>query len=182
MYDEVQSGMARTGRWFGYQHWNAAPDVMTLAKGLAGGIACGAMVAKPEYAAKLKPGTHAATFGGNPVACRAALAFIEAVESDNLLARAAAIGDKFRSRFEAVRGRCSLIKEVRVQGCMIGIELTVDGTPIVAKCLERRLLVNCTHGTVIRLLPALTLSDTQLDEGCGILEEVLLRNAATREA
>jgi predicted acetylornithine/succinylornithine family transaminase len=182
MYDEVQSGMARTGRWFGYQHWNAAPDVMTLAKGLAGGIACGAMVAKPEYAAKLKPGTHAATFGGNPVACRAALAFIEAVESDNLLARAAAIGDKFRSRFEAVRARCSLIKEVRVQGCMIGIELTVDGTPIIAKCLERRLLVNCTHGTVIRLLPALTLSDTQLDEGCGILEEVLLRNASTREA
>src|SRR5205807_5803584 len=88
IFDEVQSGMGRTGRWFAHQHDGVKPDVMTLAKSLAGGVACGAMLARPEVAEKLKPGTHAATFGGNPIACRAALAAIETVEEDGLLERA----------------------------------------------------------------------------------------------
>jgi predicted acetylornithine/succinylornithine family transaminase len=174
IFDEVQAGMGRTGRWFAHQHWNVTPDVMTLAKGIAGGIACGALVAKPEIAEKLKPGMHAATFGGNPIACTAALATIETIEQDSLLKRAEQIGERFRTRLEALKPRCPWIKEVRVKGAMIGVELSVEGAPIVNKCLERRLLVNCTHSTVIRLLPALTLGDVELDEGCGILEEVLL--------
>ena len=145
---------------------------MTLAKALAGGVACGGLIARPEFAAKLRPGTHAATFGGNPLACAAALATIETIEADGLLARGVEIGERFRSRFEALRGRCPFVREVRVKGCMIGVELTIDGAPIVQKCLERRLLINCTHSTVLRLLPALTLSDAELDEGCDILEEV----------
>jgi acetylornithine/N-succinyldiaminopimelate aminotransferase len=174
IFDEVQAGMGRTGRWFAHQHWNAKPDVMTLSKALAGGIACGAMLARREIADKLKPGTHAATFGGNPIACRASLATIETIEADGLLARAEQIASRFRERLGGLRGRCPLIQDLRIKGTMIGIELSVDGVPIVNQCLKRRLLINCTHGTVIRLLPALTLSDRELDEGCGILEEVLL--------
>jgi predicted acetylornithine/succinylornithine family transaminase len=174
IFDEVQAGMGRTGRWFAHQHWEAQPDVMTLAKALGGGVAVGGLVARLEAAEKLRPGTHAATFGGNPLACVAALATIETIEADGLLCRAEELGEYFRQRFEALRARCPLIHEVRVKGVMIGIELTVDGAPVVQACLERRLLVNCTHTTVLRLLPALTLTDAERDQGCDILEEVLL--------
>jgi acetylornithine/N-succinyldiaminopimelate aminotransferase len=174
IFDEVQSGMGRTGRWYAHQHWDVQPDAVTLAKALAGGVACGGLLARPEFAEKMRPGTHAATFGGNPLACAAALATIETIEKDGLLERAEVLGARFRARFEALGKRCALIRQVRVKGAMIGIELTVDGAPVVKACLERRLLVNCTHTTVIRLLPALTLSDDELDEGCSILENVLL--------
>jgi acetylornithine/N-succinyldiaminopimelate aminotransferase len=174
IFDEVQCGMGRTGTWFGFQHWPVTPDAVTLAKALGGGVAVGGLVAKPEFAEKLKPGTHAATFGGNPIACRAALATIETIEQEGLLERARDIGAGFRKRFESLRQRCPWIHEIRVLGAMIGLELTVDGTSIVNECLKRRLLINCTHGTVIRLLPSLLLSDEELKEGCDILEEVLL--------
>jgi acetylornithine/N-succinyldiaminopimelate aminotransferase len=174
IFDEVQSGMGRTGRWFAHQHWDVQPDVMTLAKALAGGVAAGALLARPEVAEKLRPGTHAATFGGNPLACAAALATIETIEAEGLLERATQLGDSFLQRFEALKQRCPLIHEVRVKGVMVGIELTVDGAPIVRACLERRLLINATHTTVLRLLPALTLTDAERDQGCDILEEALL--------
>jgi acetylornithine/N-succinyldiaminopimelate aminotransferase len=171
--DEVQSGMGRTGKWFAHQLDDVQPDAVTLAKALGGGVAVGGLIARPQFAEKLKPGTHAATFGGNPLACRAALATIDTIESDGLLDRAVQIGEQFRQRFEAMRGRCPHIQDIRVQGCMIGLELAIDGTPIVQKCLEQRLLINCTHGHVIRLLPAMNLTDQELDEGCRILETVL---------
>jgi len=174
IFDEVQAGMGRTGRWFAHQHWPVQPDAMTLSKALAGGLACGALLARREAAEKLKPGTHAATFGGNPIACRAALAAIETIDADGLLTRAEQIGARFQDRLEALRRRCPRVQEVRVKGAMIGIELSMEGTPIVQQCLERRLLINCTHGTVLRLLPALTLTDEELDQGCAVLEEVLL--------
>jgi len=174
IFDEVQAGMGRTGRWFAHQHDGIVPDVMTLAKALAGGVACGGVVAKPEIAAMLKPGMHASTFGGNPLGCRAALATIETIDAEGLLERAVAVGERFRTRLEALQARAPAIKEVRVKGGMVGMELLIDGMPIVAKCLERRLLINCTHGTVIRLLPAINLRDDQIDEGCAIIEEVIL--------
>jgi acetylornithine/N-succinyldiaminopimelate aminotransferase len=174
IFDEVQTGMGRTGRWFTHQHWSVKPDIITLAKAIAGGIAGGGLIARPEVAEKLRPGTHAATFGGNPIACRAALAAIETIEADGLLDRADLIGATFKRRFEALRLRCPTLKEVRVKGAMIGIQLAVDGAPFVQACLQRRLLVNCTHQSVIRLLPALNLTDAELDEGCSILEDVFL--------
>src|SRR5262245_55926726 len=174
IFDEVQSGMGRTGRWFAHQHAGVRPDAMTLAKALAGGLACGALVARPEIAEKLRPGTHAATFGGNPIACRAALATIETIEADGLLERAGHIGRTFLNRFESLKTRCPHVREVRVKGAMIGIQLGTDGTPVVAECLKRKLLINCTHQTVIRLLPALNITDAQIAEGCAIVEEVLL--------
>jgi acetylornithine/N-succinyldiaminopimelate aminotransferase len=174
IFDEVQSGMGRTGKWFAHQHDGVKPDVMTLAKSLAGGVACGAMLARPEVAEKLKPGTHAATFGGNPIACRAALAAIETIEEDGLLERAEHLGERFLRRFEALKPKCPLIQDIRIRGAMIGVELSVEGGNIVHQCMQRQLLINCTHNTVLRLLPALTLTDEELDEGCGILEDVLL--------
>jgi len=174
IFDEVQAGMGRTGRWFAYQHWDVLPDAVTLAKGLAGGVACGGLLVRGPYADLLKPGTHAATFGGNPLACRAALATIETIEEDGLLARAEQIGERFRRHFEALKERCPLIQQIRIKGAMIGVELSVPGAPIVDACLKRQLLINCTHTTVLRLLPALTLTDELIDEGCGILEQVLL--------
>ncbi len=174
IFDEVQAGMGRTGKWFAHQHRQAKPDAMTLAKALGAGVAVGGLLARPEFASQLKPGTHAATFGGNPIACRAALATIETIDQDGLLARAGQIGAAFRKRFEAMRSRCPWIRDIRIQGAMIGIELSVEGAPVVNECLRRRLLINCTHGTVLRLLPALNLADRDLNEGCDILEEVLV--------
>jgi acetylornithine/succinyldiaminopimelate/putrescine aminotransferase len=171
--DEVQTGMGRTGKWYAYQHWNVKPDIVTLAKALAGGVAMGGLVAKPEVAEKLKPGTHAATFGGNPIAARAALATIETIEQEGLLDRAIQIGERFKARFLALKEKCPLITEVRVKGAMIGVELNVEGTPVVQGCLEKGLLINCTHQTVLRLLPALTITDEQIEDGCDIIAEVL---------
>jgi acetylornithine/succinyldiaminopimelate/putrescine aminotransferase len=172
--DEVQTGMGRTGKWYAHQHWGVKPDIVTLAKAIAGGVAMGGLVAKPEVAEKLKPGTHAATFGGNPLAARAALATIETIEQEGLLDRAVQIGERFRSRLLALKEKCPLLTDVRVKGAMIGAELSIEGTPVVQGCLEKGLLINCTHQTVLRLLPSLTLTDEQLEEGCDILAEVLL--------
>jgi acetylornithine/succinyldiaminopimelate/putrescine aminotransferase len=178
IFDEVQSGMGRTGKWYAHQHWGVKPDMFTLAKAAAGGVALGGLVARPEVAAKLVPGTHAATFGGNPLACRAALATIETIEQDRLLERAEVLERMFRERFEALKARCPLVRDVRAKGAMIGIELTVPGTEVVRRCLERRLLINCTHQTIIRLLPALNLPDGLFDEGCAVLEEAILAHQA----
>ena len=172
--DEVQTGMGRTGKWYSHQHWNITPDMVTLAKAIGGGVALGGLIARPEVAEKLKPGTHAATFGGNPIACRAALATIETIEEENLLTRAVEIGEKFRSRFESLKQRSSLIQEIRIKGAMIGLELGMDGAGIVQESLQRGLLINCTHQTVLRLLPGLNLSDREIDQGCDILDEVIL--------
>jgi acetylornithine/N-succinyldiaminopimelate aminotransferase len=124
-------------------------------------------------AASLRPGIHAATFGGNPIAARAGIATIETIEEEGLLERAAQIGERFRQRLAPLVDKLPIVEELRVRGLMIGLELTVDGVPIVQRCIERGLLINCTQQTVLRLLPAMTLRDDQLDEGCEILGEVL---------
>ena len=174
MLDEVQTGMGRTGMWFSHQHCDIVPDVVTLAKALAGGVALGGVIAKPEVAALLKPGTHAATFGGNPLACQAALATIETFEAEGLLERAGQVGERFRHHFERMKLDSPLVKDIRILGAMIGLELHCEGAPIVAKCLERGLLINCTHATVIRLLPAVNIPDDLIDDGCAILAEALM--------
>jgi acetylornithine/succinyldiaminopimelate/putrescine aminotransferase len=173
IFDEVQTGCGRTGEWFAYQHFGVLPDVMTLAKSLCGGIAGGALLTTPEIAPSLRPGMHAATFGGNPIAAAAGIATIEMIEAEGLLERAQTLSDYFRGRFEALRDSCSLIREVRILGLMIGLEVDADGTAVVQRCLEEGLLVNCTQERVIRLLPAMTLSDDEAEEGCHILERIL---------
>jgi acetylornithine/succinyldiaminopimelate/putrescine aminotransferase len=175
--DEVQTGMGRTGDWFAYQRYGIEPDILTCAKALAGGLAAAVMIARPQVAEVFKPGMHASTFGGNPIACRAALATIETIEAERLLGRADAIGTRFQEQFEALRGEIpAAFRDIRIRGAMIGLDLSFDAGDIVNECLSRRLLVNVTHTHVVRLLPALTITDDQIDEGCAILADVL-RNA-----
>jgi acetylornithine/N-succinyldiaminopimelate aminotransferase len=173
IFDEVQAGCGRTGKWFAYQNFGVEPDVMTLAKSLCGGIAGGAMLCRSELAPSLKPGMHAATFGGNPIAARAGIATIEAIEQDNLLERAVQIGALFRELLEPLARELPHVKEVRQCGVMIGVELTGDASPLVERCMADRLLINVTQGNVIRLLPAMTLDDDQVREGCAILSEAI---------
>jgi acetylornithine/N-succinyldiaminopimelate aminotransferase len=173
IFDEVQTGCGRTGHWFSYQRFGVTPDILTLAKSLCGGIAGGAMLARPEVAPSLRPGMHAATFGGNPIASRAGIATLEAIEHQGLLEGAGHLERLFRDRFEALRQECDIIREVRACGVMIGIELAVEGAPVVKRCLEQRLLINCTQGRVIRLLPALNLTLEQAEEGCEILANAI---------
>ncbi len=173
MFDEVQTGCGRTGQWFAYQHFGVTPDVMTLAKAVCGGVAGGALLCKPEIAPSLRPGMHAATFGGNPIAARAGIATLEMIERDNLLEHTRTLGQLFRTRLNALKQECPLIRDVRVVGVMIGIELSCDGGPIVKACLDRGLLINCTHNTVLRLLPAMNLTEEQANQGIDILSDVL---------
>lgn len=177
IFDEVQAGCGRTGKWFAYENYGVEPDVMTLAKSLCGGIAGAAMLARKEIAPSLRPGMHAATFGGNPIAASAGIATIETIEREGLLDRAVELGEAFRARFAPLVEALPLVSEVRVLGVMIGIELSVDATPLVQQCLDRGLLINCTQGRVVRLLPALTLSDEQLQEGCDTLVDLLSQYA-----
>jgi acetylornithine/N-succinyldiaminopimelate aminotransferase len=180
IFDEVQTGCGRTGEWFAYQHFGVTPDIMTLAKSLCGGIAGGALLTTAEIAPSLRPGMHAATFGGNPIAARAGIATLETIEEENLLARGKQLGERFRKQLGPLVEELPIVEELRVVGVMIGLELAVDAAPIVERCLERGLLINATQGTVIRLLPALTLSDEECDEGCSILADVL-RNYSPQE-
>ncbi len=177
--DEVQTGLGRTGEWFAYQHHGFEPDILTCAKALAAGVAAGVAIAKPHVAAALKPGMHASTFGGNPIACRAGLAAIETIEADGLLERGRVVGERFREHFESWKLEMpALIRDIRIKGVMIGLELSIDATAIVLDCMEKGLLINATHGTVIRLLPALNILDEQVDEGCAVLLEALRRSAS----
>jgi len=173
VFDEVQTGCGRTGHWFAYQHFGVTPDVMTLSKAICGGLPGAALLTRPEIAPSLRPGMHACTFGGNPIAAVAGLATLDMIDHQGLLENAQRIGRLFLDRLEEIRQQCGIIREVRGVGVMVGIELAIDGAPTVQACMERRLLVNCTHGTVIRLLPAMTTTEEQVHQGCDILAEVL---------
>jgi acetylornithine/N-succinyldiaminopimelate aminotransferase len=171
--DEVQTGVGRTGEYFAYEHYGIRPDIMTLAKALGGGTAIGACVATAEVAESLKPGTHASTFGGNPIACAAAIAVFETIEKEGLLQKAREDGEYLRGRLEEIGKSGGRISEVRGKGLMIGAELNFPGADVVSACLEKGLMINCTHDRVIRFLPALTVEREEIDEGLGILEAVL---------
>jgi acetylornithine/N-succinyldiaminopimelate aminotransferase len=173
IFDEVQTGCGRTGEWFGFQYFDVQPDIMTLAKSLCGGIAGGAMLASREIAGSLRPGMHACTFGGNPIAAAAGLAMIETIEQDKLLEDADQRIERFADHLQQIQMDFSHVSQVRQAGFMIGIELTMEGAPIVAKCLERGLLINCTQGNVLRLLPAMNISLHQIDKAMTLLTEAI---------
>jgi len=173
IFDEVQTGCGRTGKWFGYQHFGVTPDIMTLSKALGGGLAIGAIVAQAKVAEKLAPGTHASTFGGNPLACAAGIAAFEAIEEEDLLKNTVAVGRQALARLNAMKAKFPFVREVRGKGLMIGMELNRPGKGVAARCLAEGLLINCTHEAVIRLLPAMTISREIMDEGLDILENCL---------
>ena len=173
--DEVQCGMGRTGTWFGFQHAGIRPDIVTLAKGLGGGVPVGACLTTGRAAGLFKPGNHGSTFGGNQLATTAALTTIEVVERDQLIANAEAVGAQIRNELaKALAGQAGVV-DIRGQGLMIGIELDRPCGELVARALEAGLLINVTADKVVRLLPALTFS---ADEGRELVARlsVLIRN------
>jgi acetylornithine/N-succinyldiaminopimelate aminotransferase len=173
IFDEVQTGMGRTGKWFAYQYNDVEPDIITLAKTLGGGVAIGAMMAKEELAAKLVPGKHASTFGGNCIACAAGIAVVEAIEEDNLIENAVKMGEYAKQKLEQLGEKYDFIKEVRGKGLMIGVQLSSPGAGIVDKCLARGLRINCTNNTVLRFMPAMIVTKEQIDEAINILDSVM---------
>jgi len=164
MLDEIQTGMGRTGRWFAFQHHDLKPDVMSVAKGLANGVPIGACLARGAAANMLQAGNHGSTFGGNPLACAAALATIKTLHEQKLSTRAAVLGARMLQGFTKKLAELPSVKEIRVKGLMIGIELTRDCRKLTTLALERGLLINVTHEKVIRLLPPLIISDAEADQ------------------
>ncbi|MGR3310592.1 MAG: aspartate aminotransferase family protein [Candidatus Brocadiales bacterium] len=167
--DEVQTGMGRTGKFFAYQHYGIEPDVLTLAKALGNGTAIGAIEARKEIAKSLVPGSHASTFGGNPLACAAAVAVFETILEDKLLEQATKLGDYATGKLKGLAAEFDIIKEVRGIGLMIGIELKINASDIVQSCMENGLLLNCTHDNVIRFYPPLIATHEHIDQGIAIL-------------
>ncbi len=170
--DEIQCGMGRTGRLFAYEHAGITPDIMTLAKALGGGLPIGAMLTTERIAAAFTPGSHGTTFGGNPVACAAAVAALGALADPALLAHARTVGQHFRARLEALLGRGG-ITQVRGLGLMLGAVLDRPGAPVVDRCREAGLIINCTAERVLRFLPPLVVTRAQVDEGFAVLERAL---------
>ncbi|MCR9200812.1 MAG: aspartate aminotransferase family protein [Planctomycetaceae bacterium] len=173
IFDEVQTGMARTGEWFAYQHTEVIPDVITMAKGLAGGVACGAMITQDEFAGDLRPGMHASTFGGNSLAMAAGIATGETIERENLLQNVSDNAAYAFERLDQLRAELPIINELRICGMMIGIDLTIPSGPAVGKAMNRGLLLNSTQDTVVRLLPALNITRGELEEGLDIVTAIL---------
>jgi acetylornithine/N-succinyldiaminopimelate aminotransferase len=173
IFDEVQTGLGRTGKMFCYQNYDVKPDVMTLAKALGGGLPIGAMVTKKEIADILGPGTHASTFGGSPLVCKAALGVFKAIQKEKILTNVIKMSEYLFTKLEELKKKHSQILELRGMGLMIGIELNIEGQQIVKKALERGLLINCTHNRVIRLMPALNVTKKQIDKAIRILDDIL---------
>ena len=172
IYDEVQVGCGRTGTLWAHEQEESIPDIMTLAKALAGGPPIGAMLAKNSLADHLGPGTHGSTFGGNPLVCAAALATMRAIADENVLNNCRNMGQYFMTKLEALRQRYPFIREIRGRGLMIGMELTCEGHDIVNKALEKGLLINCTVGNVLRFVPPLIVTHEEIDEAVTTLDGI----------
>jgi acetylornithine/N-succinyldiaminopimelate aminotransferase len=172
--DEVQTGMGRTGRLFAYEHFGITPDIMTIAKGLGGGVPIGAMLAIDRVASAFQPSTHATTFGGNPLVCAAAIATIETILEDGfILDQCNRMGKYLMERLEQLKVEFpSLIIEVRGMGLLVAMELTRDGDSIVRACLEKGVLINCTAGNVLRFIPPLIVQQKDIDRLIDVLERV----------
>jgi len=175
IFDEVQVGMGRTGRLFAYEHYGIKPDLMTLAKSLAGGVPIGALLIKDRVAEGFKPGDHASTFGGNPLATAAGVAAVTAILEEGMLENCRSVGDYFLSRLKELGGKFSFVQEVRGKGLILGMELEMDGGSIVKEMMNRGILINCTMGNILRFLPPLIVTKGEVDQLIGALEEVLKR-------
>jgi acetylornithine/N-succinyldiaminopimelate aminotransferase len=170
--DEVQVGVGRTGKLFAYQHEGIEPDLLTLAKSLAGGVPIGALLIKKGISDSFKPGDHASTFGGNPLATAAGLAALTALLEEGMLENCQKMGDYFFSRLLEVKKKFSFVKEVRGRGLILGMELDMEGGALVKEMMGRRILINCTMGNVLRFLPPLIVTQEEIDQVIKALEEV----------
>jgi acetylornithine/N-succinyldiaminopimelate aminotransferase len=175
IFDEVQTGMGRTGKLFGYEHFAVTPDVMTLAKALGGGLPMGAMLAREAVAKSFVPGSHASTFGGNPLACSAGLAVLRTLLEGGVLKNCAKMERVFLQELGRIKDRFSFVKSIRGKGLILGLELEMEGAKIVDACMEEGLLINCTAYKVLRFVPPLTIKQKEIEQGLAIVEKVLAR-------
>ncbi len=178
IFDEIQAGIGRSGKFFAYDKYGVKPDIVTLAKGLAGGVPIGAFVVTDEVAQAFQLGDHGTTFGGNPLACAAANVVLDTVSQESFLERVEEVGVYFKSQLEGLQKKYpSLIKEVRGTGLILGAELTRQGRDIVNDVLEKGAIINCTIGTVLRFIPPLIITKEQVDEVICMINEVLPKYA-----
>ena len=171
--DEIQCGLGRTGRHFAYQKFPSKPDIAVIAKPLAAGLPLGAILTNNSVAARISPGLHGTTFGGGPMICAVALEFLKIVEEEKLLENICTRGEELRAGLEKLEAKFDFIKEIRGEGCMFGVELSIEGGPFVAQAIKRGLLINCTHDFTIRLLPSFLISKAQVREFLVLFEKVL---------
>jgi acetylornithine/N-succinyldiaminopimelate aminotransferase len=171
--DEIQTGMGRTGALFAYQHYGIKPDLMLLSKGLGAGVPISAMVVAKNISGVIQPGMHASTFGGSPLVTAVSRATFEIIERENLLSNASSQGEFLIAKLRELKEKYSFIGDVRGKGLMVGLELTIPGQAIFSKCLEKGLLINCTHGNVLRIMPALNVSKYEIEYGVSLLDQVL---------
>ena len=173
IFDEIQCGLGRTGKMFAYQHYGVEPDILTIAKSLGGGIPIGALIAKEKVASSFKPGDHGTTFGGNPVACAAAIAYLKVLQEENLITKCKEKGEYFKKKLEELKEKYpKFIKETRIIGLMVGLEIEKDGPEVVKKCLEKGVLINCTAGNVLRFLPPLIVKEEEIDYLIEVLDKI----------
>ena len=173
--DEIQCGLGRTGKEFAYQRLEGLPDIVIVAKPLAGGLPLGALLAREEFAASFSPGLHGSTFGGGPLTCATGLTFLETVERKRLLTNVLARGAELKSGLKKIAAKYDFIREIRGEGLMLGVDLEVEGAPYVAEALKQGLLINCTHDHILRLLPPFILTAQQVKEGLSKIDSVLAR-------
>ncbi len=171
--DEIQCGLGRTGRFFGYQKFSSKPDVVLIAKPLAAGLPLGAILTTEEVASRVSPGMHGTTFGGGPLACAVALEFLNVVEDEKLLENIRMRGAELREGLTKLAAKFGFIREIRGEGLMIGVELSIEGAPFVSKAMQRGLLINCTHDFTLRLLPPFIITRAQVREFLRLFELVL---------
>ncbi|MGB9242722.1 MAG: aspartate aminotransferase family protein [Candidatus Acidiferrales bacterium] len=179
--DEIQCGLGRTGRYFAYQALGSLPDVVAVAKPLAGGLPLGAFIANEKFAAAFTPGMHGTTFGGGPLVCAVALEFLTVVEEEKLLTNIRERGAELRAGIEKLAGKFDFIREVRGEGLMLGVDLSVDGAPFIAEALRSGLIMNCTHEHILRLLPAFIIKRRDVADFLAKFEAVLARTAKSLE-
>ena len=174
IFDEIQTGVGRTGKWFAYMHSGVKPDVLTFAKAVGGGFPMGGFAVPEKHAHVFKPGDHGSTFGGNALSCAAACAALTAIKAENLVARAAEQGAYFKGELEKLQAKYpDKVKEVRGCGLLLGMELVKEGRPVVESCLQEHVIVNCTSGNVIRLVPPLIVAKEEIDAVAAALDKAL---------
>jgi len=178
VFDEVQTGIGRTGKLFAYEHFGITPDIMALAKALANGLPMGAMLAREDVAASFTPGSHASTFGGTPLVASAAVATVKTLVEDGVLENCERVGGYFKNRLLQLKEKYAFIQEVRGIGLLLGLDLSCDGTSVVKKCMDRGFLINCTQEHILRFIPPLVVQEREVDALLACLDTIFEEMAA----